>query len=267
MGEDTDRKARAPITGTGLDAVALKPTECDVARGREVPLPGVVVDYEGREHLPDAATLRSVAETKTVRVTTPVRADGFDPLGDDGLLDRIPAGVGRVLVAGNPAYLTDAERDRTVAPRLRAARETATDAWVGTEGVERVALAVGGTQFELLGRSTRRDCRALRAAGWEGDLAVYAPTVLTDDADATLDALGPYLGRRRPVARALPDDPVTSAAASGRTREVLLAAAEDFALTGTPDAVGEQVSALKEAGATTVVGYPARGLDDVLGSA
>ncbi|WP_338741698.1 DUF7388 family protein [Haloplanus salilacus] len=268
MVEHTERaRTSTPVAGTGLDAVALKPTECDVGRGRDVPLPAVVVDYEGREYLPDAATLRSVATEKTVRVTTPVRADGFDPLGDDGLLDRIPESVGRVLVAGNPAYLTDAERNRAVAPRLRAARETTPDAWVGTEGVERVALAVGGTQFELLGRSTRRDCRALRAAGWEGDLAVYAPTVLTDDTDAILDALGPYLGRRRPVARALPDDPITSAAASGHTREVLCAAAEDFALTGTPEAVGERVAALKEAGATTVVGYPARGVGDLLGSA
>jgi hypothetical protein len=268
MVEGTERAGTdAPAARTGLDAVALKPTECDVARGRDVPLPEVVVDYEGRDHLPEAATLRSVAAAKTVRVTTPVRADGFDPLGDESHLARLPEGVGRVLVAGNPAYLTDEERGRAVAPRLRAARETAPEAWVGTEGVERVALAVGGTQFDLLGRSTRRDCRALRAAGWEGDLAVYAPTVLTDDDDAILDALGPYLGRRRPVKRALPDDPATSAAASGRTREVLLAAADDFALTGTPEAVAERVAALKEAGATTLVGYPARGVDAFLGSA
>lgn len=266
MGESIDR-AETPATRTGLDAVALKPTECDVARGRDVPLPGVVVDYEGRDYLPDAAALRSVAAEKSVRVTTPVRADGFDPLGDDGHVDRLPDAVGRVLVAGNPAYLSDEERGRAVAPRLRAARETAPDAWVGTEGVERVALAVGGTQFDLLGRSTRRDCRALRAAGWEGGLAVYAPTVLTDDADAVLDALGPYLGRRRPVRRALPDDPTTSAAASGRVREVLLAAADDFALTGPPEAVAERVAALKGAGATTVVGYPARGIDAFLGVA
>jgi hypothetical protein len=266
MADCTDRP-ESPIAGTGIDAVALKPTECDVKRGREVPLSGVVVDYEGREHLPDAATLRAVAAEKAVRVTTPVRADGFDPRGDDGLLDRLPEEVGRVLVAGNPAYLTESERGRAVAPRLRAAREAAPDAWVGTEGVERVALAVGGTQFELLGRSTRRDCRALRAAGWDGDLAVYAPTVLTDDPDAILDALGGYLGRRRPVRRALPDDPVTSGAATGRTREVLLSAADDFALTGTPEAVGEQVAALKEAGATTVVGYPARGVERFLGPA
>jgi hypothetical protein len=268
MGEGIDRaEADAPVTGTGLDAVALKPTECDVARGCDVPLPEVVVDYEGRDHLPDAATLRSVAAEKPVRVTTPVRADGFDPLGDRSRLDRLPENVGRVIVAGNPAYLTDAERDRAVAPRLRAARETAPEAWVGTEGVERVALAVGGTQFDLLGRSTRRDCRALRAAGWDGEMTVYAPTVLTDDADAILDALGPYLGRRRPVKRALSDDPVTSAAAGGRTREVLLAAAADFALTGTPETVADRVTSLKAAGATAVVGYPARGVGGFLGSA
>ncbi|MFB6108826.1 MAG: luciferase [Haloplanus sp.] len=254
----------APLARTGVDAVALKPTECDVARGRDVPVDGVVVDFEGHDHLPAPSTLRELAAEKSVRVTTPVRADGFDPLGDDGRLSALPDAVGRVVVAGNPAYLSETAGDRAVAPRLRAARESDPDAWVGTEGVERVALAVGGTQFELLSRSTARDCRALRAAGFDADLAVYAPTVLCDDDDAVLDALAPYLGRRRAVRRALPDDPTLSADATGRTREVLLRAAEDFALTGTPETVADRVADLKAAGATAVVSYPARGVDAVV---
>ncbi|WP_423751190.1 DUF7388 family protein [Salinirarus marinus] len=251
---------------TGLDAVAVKPTECAVERALSVPVDRVVVDFEGRDHLPDASVLRTLAAEKAVSLTTPVRADGFDPLGDDSRLDALPDGVGRILVAGNPAYLSDAERRRAVAPRLAAARENAPEAWIGTEGVERVALAVGGPQFELLSRSTPRDVRALRTAGFEDVLAVYAPTVVSDDDDAVLDALGPYLGRRAPVSRALPDDPALSADATGRPREVLLRAADDYALVGTPEAVRDRVSSLEDAGVDTVVGYPARGVDAFVGS-
>jgi alkanesulfonate monooxygenase SsuD/methylene tetrahydromethanopterin reductase-like flavin-dependent oxidoreductase (luciferase family) len=167
-----------------------------------------------------------------------------------------------VLVAGNPAYLTDEECTRPVAPRLHAAADG--DHWVGTEGVERLALAVGGTQFELLSRTTMRDLQSLRAAGFDGDVAVYAPTVLTDDEDAILDGLGAYLSRRRPVRKALPEDAATDAAAEGRARNVLLQAAGDYALVGTPDDVADRVERFREAGADTVVGYPARGLDPLL---
>ena len=257
------------VARAGLDAVALKPAECDVSRADELPVDRITIDYEGRKHLPDADTLERLAAATTLYVTTPVRADGFDPLGDDSLVDHLPDDARRVLVAGHGAYLTDEESSRAVAPRLGAAREAAPDAWVGTEGVERVALAAGGTQFELLSRSTIRDVRALRSAGFDGTIAVYAPTVLTDDEDAVLDAVGGYVSRRRPVARALPDDtgpdaPPTDATASGRTREVLSAAARDFALVGSPDAVGEQIDALSEAGVDHVVGYPARGIDEFL---
>ena len=248
----------------GLDAVALKPTECDTRRALDVPVPTVVVDYEGPGSLPDTDALRRLAAEKRTRVTTPVRADGFDPLGDDAVDGDLPASVGRVLVAGNPAYLTEAERERAVAPRLRAARDRWPDAWVGTEGIERVALAVGGTQYELLSRTTRRDVAALRAAGFDGTIAVYAPTLFVDDDDAVLDAVGSYVARRRPVARALPDGAPTDADAEGRAREVLLAAARDHALVGTPDAVGRQVADLREAGVDRVVGYPARGLGRLL---
>ncbi|MFC6730689.1 luciferase, partial [Natronoarchaeum mannanilyticum] len=97
---------------TGIDAAALKPTECDVARAADLPVGTVTIDYEGREHLPTPESLAGLAEHLDVRVTTPVRADGFDPLGDDALLADLPESVGNVLVAGHPAYLTDEERRR-----------------------------------------------------------------------------------------------------------------------------------------------------------
>ncbi|MFC7155574.1 luciferase [Halomarina halobia] len=275
------------LSAAGIDAVALKPTECDVRDALSLGVDTVVVDYEGREHLPGAATLRALAAESTVYLTTPVRADGFDPLGDDSLAD-LPEGVGRVLVAGNAAYLADAERKRAIAPRLRAALDGIAEGagvdpspapWVGTEGVERLALAAtsepgdgsGGAssdgragaspvQYDLLGRTTERELRALRTVGFEGDVAVYAPTVLTDDDDAILDAVGAYVARRRAVARALPEGGHADRRATGRAREVLLAAARDFALVGTAEEVREQVAALRAAGATTVVCYPARGL-------
>ena len=267
---------REAVVRTGIDAAALKPAECDVSRAGALPVDRVTIDYEGRDHLPDEETLARLAAETALYVTTPVRADGFDPLGDDSLVGRIPDAARRVLVAGHGAYLTDEESSRAVAPRLGAARRDAPDAWVGTEGVERVALAAGGTQFELLSRSTDRDVRALRAAGFDGEVAVYAPTVLTDDEDAVLDAVGAYVARRRPVARALPGGdgagggdesdggPPTDSSATGRTREVLSAAARDFALVGSPETVRERVDALREAGVDHVVGYPARGIDGFL---
>jgi len=252
------------VAATGLDAAALKPAECDVARAVDLPFETITVDYEGREHLPDEETLARLASQKELRLTTPVRAAGFDPLGDDAVDADLPESVRRVAVAGHAAYLTDEERGKAVAPRLRAAVERDPTAWVGTEGVERVALATGATQFELLSRSTERDLRALRAAGFDGELAVYAPTVLTDDEDAVLDAVGAYAARRGPVARALPEDAATDASASGRARDVLSKAVRDYALVGRPDEVGERVADLKAAGADLVVGYPARGIEEFL---
>lgn len=252
------------VTGTGIDAAALKPAECDISRGVDLPFETLIVDYEGQRHLPERATLEALAGEKRLYLTTPVRAEGFDPLGDDSLLGELPEGVGRVLVAGHSAYLSEDERNKAIAPRMGRAVESAPDAWVGTEGVERIALATGAPQFELLGRSTERDLRALRAAGFSGEIAVYAPTVLTDSEDAVLDAVGAYVSRRRPVARALPEGAPTDAAATGRAREVLLAASGDFALVGLPETVRERVEALKEAGADTVVGYPARGIEEFL---
>ena len=250
------------LSDVGIDAVALKPTECSVDEATGLPIDTVAIDYEGRDALPDWETLESLAETVSLYVTTPVRAEGFDPLGDDTLVDELPARANRVLVAGHPAYLTEDERSRAVAPRLGAAVSATADPWVGTESIERIALAAGGTQYELLSRTTERDVRAMRAAGFDGDVAVYAPTVLTGDEDEILDAVGDYVSRRSPVQQALPEDAATDARAAGRAREVLLAAAGDYALAGRPDAVREGIDALRDAGVDTIVGYPARGIDD-----
>jgi hypothetical protein len=252
------------LADAGIDAAALKPAEVDVARGADLDVGTVTVDYEGRDHLPSSSTLAALAEGVDVRVTTPVRADGFDPLGDDSLVDALPSSVSRVLVAGHPAYLTDAERERAIAPRLRAGVAACRDPWVGTEGVERLALAAGGTQFELLGPGADRRLRALRQAGFDGDIALYAPTVLTDDEDAVLDALGDYAARRTPVAEALPDGAATDAAATGRARDVLSRAVRDYGLVGDVDGVADRVAELRAAGVDTVVAYPARDLDPFL---
>lgn len=246
------------LAEAGVDALALKPGEVDVSRAASLPEAlGVVVDYEGRDHLPDPSTLAALARDRPVRVTVPVRADGFDPLGEDARYGRLPADVSLVLVAGNAAYLTDEERGRAVAPRLRAAVERFPGAWVGTEGVERLALAVGGTQFDLLSATTARDLRALRAAGYDGEVAVYAPTVVSTDEDVVLDAIGPYTARRAPVKAALPADAATDSDATGRARTVLSEAVRDYALVGGYDTVRERVAALRAAGADHVVCYPA----------
>lgn len=252
------------VSKTGLDAAALKPKECDVRRALDLPFDTVAIDYEGRDHLPGTEVLTELAAEKRVLVTTPVRADGFDPLGDDSLYETLPAEVAPVFVAGHPAYLTDAERSRAIAPRLGAARERDADAWVGTEGVERVALAAGGPQYELLSRTTDRSLRALRAAGFEETIALYAPTVCAADEDEILDAVGAYVSRRAPVKRALPEDASVDSSAEGRGREVLLKASRDYALVGSPEQVGDRVQELKDLGADVVVGYPARGVDEFL---
>jgi len=85
--------------------------------------------------------------------------------------------------------------------------------------------------------------------------------VLADDADAVLDALGAYAARRRGVHERLPEGAPTDSAAAGEAREVLLSACREYGLVGDPARVTERVDALHEAGADTVVGYPARGLD------
>ncbi len=250
------------VSKTGISVAALKPKECSLKRALELPMPAVAIDYEGQDYLPDPGILREIAAEKTVYLTTPVRADGFDPLGDDHLVETIPESVYRILVAGHSAYLTETEAKKAIAPRIGAARNSAPDAWLGTEGIERIALAAGGPQYELLSRSTRRDVRALRAAGFIGEIAVYAPTVLTDDEDEILDAVGPYTARRGPVRRALPEGAETDRNATGRSREVLSKAVRDYALIGTPTEVHKQIALLTDVGVDTVVGYPARGISE-----
>jgi len=252
------------VAAADIDAVALKPNEMDLSLAHELPVSTLTVDYEGREHVPASDVLTALAAEFDCRVTVPVRADGFDPLGDEHLRDSLPAGLGEVLVAGHSAYLSEAEGRRAVAPRLGAAAEEATDPWVGTEGVERIALAAGGTQFELLSKSTARDVRALRAAGFDGGVAVYAPTVLSNDPDTVLDAVGDYAARRRPVRAALPDDAPEDSSITGDARETLLDACHEYALVGEPARVAERISSLEDVGVNQVVAYPARGLEAVL---
>lgn len=245
------------LATAGFDAVAVKPTERDLRSVADGFDGRVTIDFEGREHLPEPAVLESLGGERDVIVTVPVRADGFDPLGDDRLLGAYAA-VGRpAFVAGNGAYLDAHERRRGVAPRLREALARHPEGWVGTEGIERVAMATGATQYELLSATTEREVNAMRTAGFDGAIAVYAPTVITGDDDVALDGLGDYVARRRPVAARLPEGARTDAAASGRARSVLLEAIDDYAIVGPPSAVAERIGALREAGVTTLVGYPA----------
>lgn len=251
----------ASLADVGIDGAALKPTEVDIERAHDLEVGTLAVDFEGRDHVPDPDTLRELADTYELRVTVPVRADGFDPRGDDSHRRALPDAVSEVFVAGNGAYLDDHERKRAVAPRLSAAVESAADPWVGTEGIERLALATGGTQFELLSSRTRASVRGLREAGFEGEIAVYAPTVLTADDGEVLDAVGAYAARRRPVRERLPEGSPTDSEATGTAREILRAACREYALVGDPEAVAERVSDLREVGVDHVVAYPARGLD------
>ncbi len=247
----------------GFDAVALKPTEVAIEKAHSLDVETVVIDYEGNDHVPEPAQLRELTESVSVRLSIPVRADGFDPLGDDELAQSVPAGVSPVFVAGNAAYLTEEEQQRAITPRLKTSTQPTTDPWVGTEGIERIALAIGGTQFELLSRSTTNEVRALRKAGFDGDIAVYAPTVLSEETDIILDALGAYAGRRNAVRRQLPNDTPFDSSIAGDPRRTLLAACRAYGLTGTPESVSQQVESLRDAGVDYVVAYPAQGLQSL----
>lgn len=248
------------LADLGLDGVAVKPASADVEVAASLPLDVVTIDYEGPEHVPDPTVLGTLARTKSVRLTTPVRATGYDPLGDDGSYAPVPDDVGLVLVAGHPSYLSATERSRAIAPRLGAALGRCDDPWVGTEGIERLALATSAGQYELLSPTTSREVRALRAAGFGGELAVYAPTLLDATGDAILDAIGAYVARREPVRSELPDDPVTDSSAAGRTREVLISSVADYALVGEPDRIRRRIQELRAAGVDLVIGYLPTGL-------
>lgn len=266
MASDGDVTVRGggSLAAVGFDGVAIKPTEVDPERAAALATDRLVFDFEGREHVPSAAVLERLAADREVRVTAPVRADGFDPTGDDARLRALPEAVDLAFVAGHPAYLAAHERRKGVAERLAAAAAGAADPWIGTESVERLALAVGGTQFELLAGDTERTVRSLRAAGFDRDVAVYAPTVLSEDADVVLDAVGDYVARRPAVRERLPPNAAVDAAATGEVREELLRATREFAIVGDRESVADQVASLKAAGVDHVVAYPARGLDPVL---
>jgi hypothetical protein len=210
--------------------------------------------------------LSELATEFELRVTVPVRATGFDPLGDSELRSSLPSGVGEVLVPGHPAYLDESERRRAVAPRLEAATADASDPWIGTEGVERLALALGETQFDLLSTQTAPEVHALRTAGFDETIAVYAPTVLSVDEDEILDAVGAYAARRGDMWDALPDGAPRDRRITGSARETLLSACRKYALVGDPESVSRRVSELREVGVDYVIGYPAAGLDAVLGA-
>lgn len=252
------------LSTAGIDAVALKPAEVDLDRARALDVETLTIDYEGREHFPDAETLDRLGDEFDLRVTVPFRADGFDPRGDDSLRQSLPDSASEVLVAGHQAYLDAHERKRSVAPRLNAAVESATDPWVGTEGIERLALAAGGTQFELLSRETAGSIRALRETGFDNQVAVYAPTVLTDDESEILDAVGPYAARRQAVQNRLPENSPTDSRASGKSRNILKKACREYALVGSPETVTRRVEKLHDVGVDHIVAYPARGLDPLL---
>lgn len=247
------------LAAAGFDAVAVKPTKADPRRVARRFEGTVVLDFEGVDHLPDPGTIETIGADRGVVTTLPVRVDGFDPLGDDRLLDTYAAIARPAFVAGNAAYLEAHERRRGVAQRLRVALDRHPTAWVGTEGIERVALSTGATQYELLSSRTAREMRAMRAAGFTGDIVVYAPTVLSEDDDVALDALGGYVARRRPVAERLPAGADTDAEATGRTREILVSAIDDYAVVGSAAEVADRLATLRKAGVTTVVGYPAGG--------
>jgi len=184
---------REAVARAGIDAVALKPAECDVSRAANSPIDRVTIDYEGREHLPDAETLDRLAAEAELYVTTPVRADGFDPLGDDSLIDKIPdpppAGCSWRATARTSRRTS---RRRAVAPRLGAARAARRPRRVGRHGASSASRwRRGGTQFELLSLSVDRSRRAWAPRRRvRRRIAVYAPTVLTDDEDVVLDAVG-----------------------------------------------------------------------------
>lgn len=252
------------LTDVGIDAVAIKPTEVAVERARELGVDTITIDYEGREHVPNNEILEDLAEAFEVRTTVPVRADGFDPHGEHRKRQELPEAVGEVLVAGHPAYLAEHEQERAVAPRLSAAADTAEQPWVGTEGIERLALAVGGTQFELLAPGTKSAVRALRETGVTDDIAVYAPVVISTDKDAILDAVGEYAARRKQVRDRLPAGTPLDSNATGESRRELLRGCRAYALVGSSEAVTQRVESLREAGVDHIVGYPARGLDPLL---
>ncbi len=259
------RKQLSTVADIPCDGLALKPTatELPALTDRSFDVDRLVIDFEGHEHVPERAVLDALAQHHEVFLTTPVRADGFDPLGDHSIVEELPSHIGRVVVAGHPAYLDSTETARAIAPRLRdavAADSSTHRSWIGTESVERIAMAIGGVQYELLSKSTAPTVRALRSAGYDAPIAVYAPTVLSDDDDVVLDALGEYVARRKPVRAALRalDRPYnTDSTATGEARSILRTATNQFGIAGDRNAVAERIESLRASGVTEVICHPA----------
>lgn len=245
------------LATAGIDALAVKPTKVDITRIDRSPFDELLIDYEGTDSLPSLSTLERLAADGAVRQTVPVRATGFDPLGDDRHLQAIGDVTELSLVAGHPAYLDHTERRRAIGPRLGAAMDQFDDCWVGTEGIERLALATDAVQYELLSPTTTSTVASLRAAGMDVEVAVYAPVVPTDDEDVALEALGSYLARRASVAADLKGDQSPGAAVTGSDREVLLDALDGYALWGTTAEIADSIQSLRDAGVTHIVGYHA----------
>lgn len=250
------------LHAAGVDGLALKPTQYDLCAVPSSPVETLVIDYEGRGAFPDSSVLMQLATEYELYVTTPVRADGFDPLGDDSYLDRIPSSAKRVLVAGNPAYLTDDEQQRKISPRLKKARQSDPSAWIGTEGIEPLANRLGGTHFELLGPalddriSQRRDDSAI------DQVAVYAPMVITDDADQKIAALGEYVSRRDSVRSEIPEVRSVVDMARGRIRKELLEAIDQYALAGSIETIHRRITDFHANGVDQVIVYPATNILD-----
>lgn len=247
------------IEAVGFDALAVKPSHTDPSRVKSSPFDRFIIDFEGTEHYPSVSLIRELQASTNVRLTIPVRVDGFDPLGNRDYLDVLPQETKVVLVAGNPAYLSQAELNRRIAPRIGEVASEFTDVWVGTEGIPLIALATDATQFFLLSPESRNTVKAIRSAGYEGTIAVYAPTVISDDRNTILDAIGPYTARRDRVRRELKHPDSITDLDSG-DRKVLLRAIQEFALTGSVPEINEQIQSLKNQGIDTVVSYLPTGI-------
>lgn len=246
------------ISDVGFDAVAAKPSHTDLVELTSSPVEHMVIDFEGREHYPSDTTLRKLKETTDIRVTIPIRADGFDPLGDRHHLDSLPPETKVVLVAGNPAYLTEDELRRPIAPRIGAATDEFSDAWIGTEGIPRIALAASAPLFYLLSPQSTRTIQKIRSAGYTGTIAVYAPTLVSAETETILDTLGPYTFRREPVRRKLETESFSEL--DSTDREILLRETQNYALTGSVSEINTQITNLKTQGVDTVVTYLPTGL-------
>ncbi len=246
------------IGEVGFDALAVKPRDTDLSQIPSTPVNNVVIDFEGREHYPSNTTIRSLQETTNLRVTLPIRVDGFDPLGNREYLDSIPPETKVVLVAGNPAYLTENELDRSIAPRIGTAVDKFANAWIGTEGIPLIALATTAPLFFLLSPQSKRTIQQIRSVGYEGTIAVYAPTLITEDTDTLLETLGPYTLRRDPVRHKLESTSLSSL--NPEDQEILIRETQKYALTGSVSAINSQISHLKNHGVDKVVSYLPTGL-------